>query len=178
MSRLSHGTASLENLEAPFPSPVIAAPLGVPESANRCKGEDRTVRAAGTPRTVQVRKLNTMLAMAILFMAPAAARGQSVFAAPQSVFTTSAAQDVTVMAQAAGTVNQVEVLTLGVSGLEFSKGSGALACANAPKFCRIGKMSCGAWFSADDSLVPATVGNGVAPTAVTTSGVAGWVRVW
>jgi hypothetical protein len=131
MSRLSHGTASLENVEALFPSPVIAAPLGVPESANRCKGEDRTVRAAGTPRTVQVRKLSTILAMAILFMASAAARGQSVFATPQSVFTTSAAQDVTVMAQAAGTVNQVEVLTLGVSGLEFSKGSGALACESA-----------------------------------------------
>jgi len=131
MSRLPLGIASPENIGLLFPNPVTAAPLWAPESTSCCKGGHRTARAAGALRTARARKFNVMLAVAVLFIAPATAQGQSVFAMPQPVFTTSAAQNVVVAAQVAGTVNQVEVLTLGVSGLEFAKGSGALTCESA-----------------------------------------------
>lgn len=72
-----------------------------------------------------------VLAVAALLLGTGIAQGQSVFATPQPVYTTSAAQDVTVTAQLAGTVSTVEVLTLGVGSLEFGKGSGALACDSA-----------------------------------------------
>ena len=72
-----------------------------------------------------------MLAVAFLVLAAAGAQGQSIFAPPQLVNTPSAAQAVTVTAQVAGTVSTVEVLTLGVSSLEFGKGSVALNCESA-----------------------------------------------
>lgn len=49
----------------------------------------------------------------------------------QAVGTTSGAQNVTVTATTAGTVSSIEVLTLGVSGLDFAPGAGALTCPGA-----------------------------------------------
>jgi sugar lactone lactonase YvrE len=46
----------------------------------------------------------------------------------QAVNTTSGAQNVTVTATVAGTVSTVQVLTLGVSGLDFAPGAGAMTC--------------------------------------------------
>jgi sugar lactone lactonase YvrE len=49
----------------------------------------------------------------------------------QTVGSTSGAQNVTVTAETAGTVSSVGVLTLGVSGLDFAPGAGALSCPGA-----------------------------------------------
>ena len=68
------------------------------------------------------------LAVIFLVLATAGAQGQSVFATPQPVGIPTSAQAVTVIAQAAGIVSNVAVLTLGVSNLEFAKGSFALNC--------------------------------------------------
>jgi len=72
-----------------------------------------------------------MLSAAILLPGHWGALGQSVFSTPQTVNTTAPAQAVTVTAQVAGTVNTVDVLTLGVGGVEFAKGSGPLNCESA-----------------------------------------------
>lgn len=66
-----------------------------------------------------------MLALAALLLAATGAQAQ--FSTPVPVGATSGAQTVTVTAQVAGTVNKVEVLTLGASGLDFASGGGA-AC--------------------------------------------------
>jgi len=84
-------------------------------------------------------------------MAVTGAQAQSAFAA-QNVNTTSTAQDVTVTAQVAGTVSSVEVLTLGVGSLEFSRGSGALDCESA------GFLASGAWCHESVAFTPAFPG--------------------
>jgi hypothetical protein len=58
------------------------------------------------------------------------AEAQSQFGS-QPVGAMAGAQNVTVTAQVAGIVANVEVLTLGVIGLDFAKGAGALNCENA-----------------------------------------------
>ena len=60
---------------------------------------------------------------------PCIALGGSFCAQP--VGQTSGAQNVTIVAQVAGTVSTVEILTLGVSGLDFAPGLGAITCAGA-----------------------------------------------
>jgi len=66
-----------------------------------------------------------------LAMMAGSLHAQSVFATPQNLGTTSAAQTVTVTAKIAGTVSSVEVLTRGASGLEFAAGTGTSTCAAA-----------------------------------------------
>jgi large repetitive protein len=88
------------------------------------------VRIPSSPRLARKCK-SQMLAAIFLVLAAAGAQGQSVFAAPQPVNIPTAAQAVTVTAQVAGAVSTVEVLTLGVSNLEFAKGSVALNCESA-----------------------------------------------
>jgi sugar lactone lactonase YvrE len=70
------------------------------------------------------------LALAALLPVVAGARAQSAFGT-QPVGSPSGGQNVIVTARAAGTVATVEVLTLGVAGLDFAKGIGALDCENA-----------------------------------------------
>lgn len=71
-----------------------------------------------------------LVSLVALLVTGASAWAQGVFSTPQQVGTTSGAQTVTVTATAAGVVNQVEVLTAGVSGLDFAAGSGASTCAS------------------------------------------------
>ena len=71
---------------------------------------------------------NRMLALAALVLAGTAARAQF---GTQPVGAISGAQGVTVTAQTAGTVNSVEVLTLGTARLEFAQGTGASTCGTA-----------------------------------------------
>ena len=70
------------------------------------------------------------LVFAAVLLASAGAQAQSQFGS-QPVGAASGAQNVTVTARAAGAVTSVEVLTLGVTGLDFAKGAGALTCENA-----------------------------------------------
>ncbi|MGD0788036.1 MAG: Ig-like domain repeat protein [Terracidiphilus sp.] len=70
------------------------------------------------------------LALAALLQAAAGAQAQAVFGA-QPAGTASGGQNVSVTAQSAGSVATVEVLTMGVAGLDFAKGVGALNCENA-----------------------------------------------
>jgi predicted secreted protein len=66
----------------------------------------------------------------VLLLAGPAAWAQGAFSTSQQVGTSSSPQTVTVnvTAPAGGVINQVEVLTAGVSGLDFSPGSGATTC--------------------------------------------------
>jgi large repetitive protein len=75
--------------------------------------------------------LGRLLTLTIVLLMAADAQAQSVFSAWQNVGTTSAAQNVTVTATVTGTVSKVEVLTMGVSGLDFAKGSGSSTCESA-----------------------------------------------
>jgi len=75
--------------------------------------------------------LNWILPAAILLLANRGAQGQFVFVTPQLVNTTAPAQSVTVTAQAPGTVSTVEVLSIGVSSLEFAQSSGPSTCESA-----------------------------------------------
>ena len=67
------------------------------------------------------------LGLAALLMATGA---QAQFGT-QAVGVVSGSQGVTVTAQAAGTVNSVEILALGATGLEFAQGLGASTCGTA-----------------------------------------------
>jgi len=71
-----------------------------------------------------------MTAIAILLSAVASVSAQTLFGA-QPVGSPSGEQSVTTTAQTAGTVVAVEVLTMGVAGLDFAKGAGASTCENA-----------------------------------------------
>lgn len=70
------------------------------------------------------------LALAAVLLSSVGAEAQSQFGS-QPVGAMAGAQNVTVTAQVAGIVANVEVLTLGVIGLDFAKGAGALNCENA-----------------------------------------------
>ncbi len=128
MSRIAPEITSRESLGIVRPNSSTHAIQSAPKSASPCKGVRGSCRASALRLARQDRR-SWMLAF--LLLAPLPAQGQSVFTTPQPVFTTSTSQSVTVTAQVAGTVNQVQVLTLGVSGLDFSKGSGALNCESA-----------------------------------------------
>ena len=72
-----------------------------------------------------------VLTLAALALASTGVQAQSTSFGSVAVDVTSAQQSVTITAQVAGTVNTVEVLTLGVSGLDFAPGAGATTCASA-----------------------------------------------
>jgi large repetitive protein len=80
------------------------------------------------PFTARFRAV-TGLGLTALLLAGTGALAQTTFA-PENVGTMSAAQNVTVTARATGTVHTVEVLTMGVAGLDFAAG-GASACGSA-----------------------------------------------
>jgi len=108
-----------------------------PQSAsNKTKSRAFPVLDLGFEPSSQRRRPSGMLAMAALLLVAAGAQAQSVFATWQNVGSTAAAQNVTVIAQAAGTVKTVEVLSNGVTGAaiatpEFAKGTGTLSCESA-----------------------------------------------
>lgn len=67
-------------------------------------------------------------ALAALLLTAAGAQAQAAFSTPQPVGVTAGQQNVTVTAQAAGTVATVQVLTSGVPNLDFAAGSGLKNC--------------------------------------------------
>jgi len=69
------------------------------------------------------------LAQGQIAPAPCIALGGNFCSQPVGLM--SGAQNVTVTAQAAGTVSAVEVLTLGIAGLDFAPGGGEMSCASA-----------------------------------------------
>jgi len=72
-----------------------------------------------------------ILALVALLAAALGAQAQAIFSTPQPVGAISGQQNVTVTAQAAGTVATVQVLTSGAPNLEFSAGSGLTNCMSA-----------------------------------------------
>jgi large repetitive protein len=68
--------------------------------------------------------------LAAILFALTSAQGQTLFG-PQNVGSASVAQAVTVTAQVAGQVSSVQVLTLGVSNLDFAASSAGSTCASA-----------------------------------------------
>jgi len=120
-------------------------------SVNEARGALNSLLSADFLRLVRRPHRGKMLAVMFLVLAAAGALGQSVFATPQLVNTPSGAQAVTVTAQVAGTVASVEVLTLGVSSLEFGKGSVALNCESA-------NLAVGAWCQESVVFTPAFPG--------------------
>jgi len=72
-----------------------------------------------------------MLTLTALALASTRVQAQSTSFGSPAVGSTSGEQSVTVTAQIAGAVNTVQVLTLGVSGLDFAPGAGAMTCASA-----------------------------------------------
>ena len=84
------------------------------------------------PAPARVRSVSRLLVLAAVFAAWAfAAAAQSFSFGAQPVGATSGEQNVNVTAQIAGTVASVHILTLGVSGLDFEAGIGAMTCASA-----------------------------------------------
>ena len=90
------------------------------------------------------------LVIPALLLAVAGAFAQAVLG-PQPVGSPTGGQNVTVTAQAAGTAATVEVLTMGVAGLDFAKGAGALNCENAT-------LAAGATCSESVTFTPAAPG--------------------
>jgi hypothetical protein len=84
--------------------------------------------ATAAAKSVQRHARTLALGLAAALAAASGAQAQATFATTP-VGTATGQQSVTVTAQVAGTVNSVSVLTLGMSGLDFAPGSGAV-CKN------------------------------------------------
>ena len=97
--------------------------------------EDTAFSEAAPAERVVLKHLwrSGMLALAALLLATGGAQGQSAFKAWQNIGV-SVTQTVSVTATATGVVDKVEVLTGGVSGLEFNQGSGTVANPCGPGF--------------------------------------------
>jgi sugar lactone lactonase YvrE len=130
MSRFLVRMAGLQNQGGNLPRPVTTATEAVQDRTSRCKSDHRSKKASAGARLVPGYSRNWALGLAALLLTASGAQAQAVFSA-QPVGATSGVQNVTVSAQIAGAVSQVEVLTLGVSGLDFEKGIGALTCETA-----------------------------------------------
>lgn len=130
MNRTGVQDASPENHGSSFPSPAMAADQGAANSASRREGDRGMAATSLAMRLARKGSRISMLAGAVLLLAASGAQAQSVFGA-QPVGASSGEQNVTVTAQVAGAVAKVEVLTLGVSGLDFAPGIGALTCGSA-----------------------------------------------
>jgi sugar lactone lactonase YvrE len=90
-------------------------------------GRDGGCRFSRTIAALRTRQWMPLLVC--LLVACQGARAQNgVFTPSQPVGVPSAAQSVTVTAQAAGAVNAVQVLTMGAPGLDFKVGDGASTC--------------------------------------------------
>ena len=130
MSRFSLRMASRREQGGKLPRPVAALNETAQDGAVRGISDRRPARVAAAARTAPGAGRSWALGLAALLLAGAGARAQAVFSA-QPVGAISGAQSVTVSALAAGAVTQVQVLTLGTSGLDFEKGTGPLACETA-----------------------------------------------
>lgn len=111
--------------------PATAATENSPKWGTRIQGNyniaiEKLSRLAA-PRSVRG-GLVTLISMLVM---ATGAQAQSVFSAWQNVGSTSSAQTVTVTASVAGSVSKVEVLSTGVSGLDFGKGGGSSTCESA-----------------------------------------------
>jgi len=97
-----------------------------------CSSQDNQRNTLSAPATLAEKWFalrpmrNWTVALAALLLACSVARAQSAFGT-QTVGASST-MSVTVSAQVAGTVNSVQILTAGVSGLDFSAGGGASTC--------------------------------------------------
>lgn len=89
-------------------------------------------------RTVLSKRSGWIAALAVLSLSATAAQAQAVFSAPQPVGAVSGEQNVTVTAQVVGDVASVEVLTQGMTQLDFRKGIAANTC-EAADFTAIGQ---------------------------------------
>jgi sugar lactone lactonase YvrE len=99
-----------------------------------------------------------LLPLAALLLAVAGVQAQGAYSfGPQPLAKTQGEQSVTVTASAAGAVSTVQVLTAGVAGLDFQKGSGASTCESAV-------LSAGATCQESVQFTPAAPG--VRPGAV------------
>jgi len=132
MSRIPDQAASpeIDRTTKPGAASVFSASTPARASSGQ-SGRGATEPAPAIRQKFSPRQIRSQaLALAALLLAAAGARAQAVFG-PQPVGSPSGGQNVTVTARAAGTVATVEVLTLGASGLDFTKGIGALNCENA-----------------------------------------------
>src|SRR5580698_678047 len=110
----------------------------LPDAGTRLGWEkNRMRRPTGPQRSWRARWLHalaTLLATATLSQAqvsqPPCTPLEGAFCSEPVGFT-GGEHSVTVTAQVAGTVNDVEVLTAGVSGMDFAPGIGAMTCASA-----------------------------------------------
>lgn len=107
--------------------------------------------AASPGQVCAGRTLSWILTFVVPVLTATGGFGQSTSFGSQAVGSTSLAQSVTITAQSAGTVNAVEVLTLGVSGLDFEPGAGAKTCGSAT-------LSAGATCSESVTFTPAYPG--------------------
>jgi len=122
-------TAKAGNPRNAFPRPAADVTEVATEPASRLKGNRKSPAVeSGAPRVLP-RRRGGILALAALLLIGAGAQAQLVFQTPQAVGVTSSPQSVTVTSQAAGTVNKVEVLTLGQSGLDFAAAASGSTCA-------------------------------------------------
>lgn len=110
--------------------PVQRARSGKGRSGVRRPGSVKSSHTAANLRRWALRG-SRMLAVAGLLAALPGARAQAVSLGSQFVGSISGGQNISVRAQVAGTVSTVEVLTLGVSGLDFAHGIGAKTCGRA-----------------------------------------------
>jgi len=86
---------------------------------------------AGKPSAMRPKSsLGGIFVLASILFALTSAQGQTIFG-PQNVGSASAAQAVIVTAQVAGQVSSVQVLTLGVSNLDFAGASAGSTCGSA-----------------------------------------------
>jgi large repetitive protein len=103
----------------------FAGAAGMSSGRGDC-GTERTAFAGGfAPRRMGCW-------MAVLLLAGAGAQAQAVFSTPQPVGTMASEQSVIVTAPAGGTVNSVEVLTLGAANLDFQPGTGFTCVSTTP----------------------------------------------
>lgn len=120
---------SIEALLVPhrkFTLPLSSSAVPVALRRNGSRGFSRAVAA--------LRMRMWMPLMAALLACPGAWAQNGVFTTPQPVGLASAAQTVTVTAQAAGTVATVEVLTMGAPNLDFTIGAGTSTCTEGASF--------------------------------------------
>src|ERR1017187_8666341 len=101
-------------------------------SASQAAQDDRAccLRNRSTAKAKKLgRNRGRMLVLPVLLLTTVGAQGQSVFGT-QPVGT-SITTSVNVTARVAGTVSSVQVLTLGVSGLDFTVGGDTSTCSSA-----------------------------------------------
>jgi hypothetical protein len=113
-----------------MPAPATFLTESPQEWVGRTGNGRSSARSAAVRWFAGGRSRRWTLALALGLLATGNAQAQAGFGT-QPVGATFGQQNVTVTAQAAGSVAKVEVLTLGAAGLDFAKGTGALTCESA-----------------------------------------------